>query len=145
MRAMLVALIACLCSYSGESRTYVYDSVDIIELNEYRIGTNSNSAHQLIFWEWKPRVPSYNKKTGLTTYVGGGYVVRDWLRWNGGGPVPRYDHKLKQYSIIVYDARVKNYRCVVAPMYRRTKTDYDPEVYNQRQFSPYLRRKLSTK
>ena len=145
MRAMLVALIACLCSYAGESRTYVYDSVDIIELNEYRIGANSTSSHQFIFWEWKSRVPSYNKKTGLTTYTGGGYVVRDWLRWNEGGPVPRYDHKLKQYSIIVYDARVKNYRSIVAPMYRRTKTDYDPEVYNQRQFSPYLRRKLSTK
>ena len=145
MRAMLLVAVAWLCAHSDDSRTYIRDSVDIIEVSDYRAGPSANYSYQFIFWEWKARLPHYNKKTGLTTYVGGGYVVREWLKRDVDGPIPRYDHKLKQYSLIVYDSRVKNYRLIIAPMYRRTKTDYDPEVYDQQSFSPYNRRKLSTK
>ena len=145
MQDLLSAILICLCTYAGGEGTAVRDSVGIIELNEYSYrSAEGKTFHQIIFWEYSTHVAHYNKKTGLTTYRSG-YVVVDWRKWHRGDPIPRYNYKLKRYELSIYDRAAKVYRYIVSPTYRRTRTDYDPEVYDQRTHSIYHRRKLSTR
>jgi hypothetical protein len=142
MKDIIMTLVAGLLAYTGTTPTYVEEYVDRIEINEYRPTTaNPHRLYQAIFWEYKERVPDYNKKTGLTKYRSG-HVIVDWRRWYEGDPVPRYDHRLKQYIFMFYDKRSKVMRRIIAPAYSRTITDYDPEVYDQRRHPTSLRRKL---
>ena len=142
MKDIIMTLVAGLLAYTGTNPTYVEEHVDRIEINEYSPATtNPYTLYQVIFWEFKERVPYYNKKTGLTKYRSG-YAIVDWRRWYAGDPVPRYDHRLKQYIFVFYDKRAKVIRRIIAPAYSRTITDYDPEVYDQRRHPVALRRKL---
>ena len=142
MKDIIMTLVAGLLAYTGTESPYLEERVDRIEINEYRpTEVSPHMLYQAIFWEYKERVPDYDKKTGLTTYRSG-HVIVDWRRWYEGDSVPRYDHRLKQYILVFYDKRSKVFRRIIAPAYGRTITDYDPETYNQRYHPIALRRKL---
>jgi hypothetical protein len=142
MKDIIMTLVAGLLAYTGTNSPYVEEHVDRIEINEYRpAAAHPQTLYQVIFWEYKEHVPYYNKKTGLTKYRSG-HVILDWRRWYTGDPVPRYDHRLKQYIFMFYDKRSKVFRRIIAHAYSRSITDYDPEVYDQRRHPTALRRKL---
>ncbi len=148
MRCLLLALVPWCIGFKGHEDLVHRVSVDIIEVNQvYQLnddGTARKGLLQVIFWEWKTRLPRETKdEEGMVTgvrYDACGYVVVDWRKLDSPSMYPR--GRLGRYLCIFMDKSSERVVEVSGYSFRETHTLYDPEIDDRKVFPMEFRRKI---
>jgi hypothetical protein len=147
------------------------DVVDLIELSHVYDGEGNITLDQVIFWErveldkvghykvidWRMMPRSYREKLTDKEFIDKNnafrkeytkkhpnvdFIPRYCPKWLGGPMCPRKNHRTNMYEMVFYDTKDRTTRKIIAPVYRETWKQYDPEVQNREIFKQTTRRRL---
>ncbi len=104
----------------------VRDHVDLVELNHYYDDQGRMVFRQLIFYEWCP--------------ANGRFNIRDFCLVRQESQLPIRDHRRGVFSTRWNDDGT--HRLVTADLFRRTHTEFDPEVLEREHLEKNKRREL---
>lgn len=108
----------------------VEDSVDVIELNKFYDGQGRHVFDQLIFYDWDEH--------------SGQHQVRAWRMYKTSAQIPHYNERTGEYVLTWHDVQNGNcMRQVTTKSFRKTFTQYDPELIARKKLSIENRKELS--
>lgn len=125
-------IYAILLSFAATipNQGFVVDEVELVEWNHYYDGQGRHVFEQLIFWDW-------NGKKGK-------HEIVDWRMYKHHGMIPIKDERDGMYKVIWHDAaHGGGWRRVNAKYFRKTFTQYDPELEERKTLAVGDRRKLT--
>jgi len=127
MGIVLASAIAAFCLVPHEDA--LVDHVDLIELAHVYDGDGRKVLSQVIFWNWHWRDSKFH--------------VCDWRIANAKSMRPRLDHRSGEYRLEWRDGNSGAWRRAIAPSFRETWSQYDPEVADRAELAVDFRRKLT--
>ncbi|MCA9194621.1 MAG: hypothetical protein KDB03_22775 [Planctomycetales bacterium] len=104
---------------AGATQGELRQRVDLIELNHYFDDLGRHSFDQVIFYEWSP---DYRRFHVIAWCLVEGDVSR----------LPRRKAGTNDYVTSWYDRDTMRHRTVIAPLFRETWTQTDPERENRK-------------
>jgi len=122
----MISLIVAVFLSIGPVKTDIVDYVDVIEANYVvRDQQIAPTFEQSIYYRWK-RTWVKSPATDKVEWIYGFEIV-DWRKLDVTG-MPRKNWKTGKWEQRFWDNRDLCYRKIIAKSYRKTKTNYDPEV-----------------